>query len=161
MWSRILGFVSSLGLIPGCGCECGPAVAPGGRGSRVLGFFPSGGRGEVLRGYPARMVGSACRVVSTCSSSRARVPGGGRRTNRRADRGSGAGRLISSRRMRASVRRARPRPSSIPVISWIQFEMAHASNAAHIHTCLLYTSDAADEEDSVDLGGRRIIKKKK
>ena len=26
--------------------------------------------------------------------------------------------------------------------------------------CLLYTSDAADEEDSVDLGGRRIIKKK-
>eukprot|EP00658_Telonema_sp_P-2_P000478 TRINITY_DN10182_c0_g2_i4.p1 TRINITY_DN10182_c0_g2~~TRINITY_DN10182_c0_g2_i4.p1 ORF type:complete len:105 (-),score=23.04 TRINITY_DN10182_c0_g2_i4:63-377(-) len=31
----------------------------------------------------------------------------------------------------------------------------------HTHTCLLYTSDAADEEDSVDLGGRRIIKKKK
>src|SRR5665648_1167826 len=27
--------------------------------------------------------------------------------------------------------------------------------------CLLYTSDAADEEDSVDLGGGRIIKKKK
>ena len=27
--------------------------------------------------------------------------------------------------------------------------------------CLLYTSDAADEEDSVDLGGRRILKKKK
>src|SRR5664280_2424131 len=27
------------------------------------------------------------------------------------------------------------------------------------HICLLYTSDAADEEDSVDLGGRRIIKK--
>ena len=24
-------------------------------------------------------------------------------------------------------------------------------------TCLLYTSDAADEEDSVDLGGRRLI----
>ena len=29
------------------------------------------------------------------------------------------------------------------------------------NTCLLYTSDAADEEDSVDPGGRRIIKKKK
>ena len=28
-------------------------------------------------------------------------------------------------------------------------------------SCLLYTSDAADEEDSVDLGGRLIIKKKK
>ena len=29
------------------------------------------------------------------------------------------------------------------------------------HVCLLYTSDAADERSSVDLGGRRIIKKKK
>ena len=28
-------------------------------------------------------------------------------------------------------------------------------------SCLLYTSDAADEEDSGDLGGLRIIKKKK
>ena len=28
------------------------------------------------------------------------------------------------------------------------------------YACLLYTSDAADEEDSVDLGGRRIIKKR-
>ncbi len=26
--------------------------------------------------------------------------------------------------------------------------------------CFLYTSDAADERSSVDLGGRRIIKKK-
>ena len=30
-----------------------------------------------------------------------------------------------------------------------------------VKTCLLYTSDAADERSSVDLGGRRIIKKKK
>ena len=30
-----------------------------------------------------------------------------------------------------------------------------------ICTCLLYTSDAADERSSVDLGGRRIIQKKK
>ena len=29
-----------------------------------------------------------------------------------------------------------------------------------IQDCLLYTSDAADERSSVDLGGRRIIKKK-
>ena len=28
------------------------------------------------------------------------------------------------------------------------------------YCCLLYTSDAADERSSVDLGGRRIIKKK-
>ena len=31
----------------------------------------------------------------------------------------------------------------------------------HLYSCLLYTSDAADERSSVDLGGRRIIKKKK
>ena len=31
----------------------------------------------------------------------------------------------------------------------------------HFSFCLLYTSDAADERSSVDLGGRRIIKKKK
>eukprot|EP00828_Plagiopyla_frontata_P044501 TRINITY_DN728_c0_g3_i2.p2 TRINITY_DN728_c0_g3~~TRINITY_DN728_c0_g3_i2.p2 ORF type:complete len:118 (-),score=15.80 TRINITY_DN728_c0_g3_i2:7-360(-) len=35
------------------------------------------------------------------------------------------------------------------------------SHVLCVDTCLLYTSDAADEEDSVDLGGRRIIKKKK
>ena len=35
-------------------------------------------------------------------------------------------------------------------LSWIWFK-----------NCLLYTSDAADERSSVDLGGRRIIKKKK
>ena len=30
----------------------------------------------------------------------------------------------------------------------------------YISSCLLYTSDAADERSSVDLGGRRIINKK-
>ena len=33
-------------------------------------------------------------------------------------------------------------------------------DAAQGIDCLLYTSDAADEEDSVDLGGRRVIEKK-
>ena len=41
----------------------------------------------------------------------------------------------------------------------------HSSFSLHSitmnRTCLLYTSDAADERSSVDLGGRRIIKKKK
>ena len=32
---------------------------------------------------------------------------------------------------------------------------------AWVKDCLLYTSDAADERSSVDLGGRRIIKKTK
>ena len=35
-----------------------------------------------------------------------------------------------------------------------------ADVARHDQVCLLYTSDAADERSSVDLGGRRIIKKK-
>ena len=47
-------------------------------------------------------------------------------------------------------------------------EPGHANNAApsyfrtlnRVESCLLYTSDAADERSSVDLGGRRIIKKK-
>ena len=34
------------------------------------------------------------------------------------------------------------------------------SGELHPFTCLLYTSDAADERSSVDLGGRRILKKK-
>eukprot|EP00656_Telonema_subtile_P007817 TRINITY_DN1366_c0_g2_i1.p1 TRINITY_DN1366_c0_g2~~TRINITY_DN1366_c0_g2_i1.p1 ORF type:complete len:521 (+),score=112.10 TRINITY_DN1366_c0_g2_i1:693-2255(+) len=51
--------------------------------------------------------------------------------------------------------------------TWLQQQLFMAKSAAR-HTfvlsatpCLLYTSDAADEEDSGDLGGRRIIKKKK
>ena len=35
-----------------------------------------------------------------------------------------------------------------------------ANNAEQAKACLLYTSDAADELCRVDLGGRRIIKKK-
>ena len=43
-----------------------------------------------------------------------------------------------------------------------------AKTAAHVtilqrsptYVCLLYTSDAADERSSVDLGGRRHLKKK-
>src|SRR5664279_6390458 len=42
-------------------------------------------------------------------------------------------------------------------ITGISFDGGYAEYVV----CLLYTSDAADEEDSVDLGGRRIIKKKK
>ena len=35
-----------------------------------------------------------------------------------------------------------------------------AADLQRVVACLLYTSDAADERSSVDLGGRRIIKKK-
>ena len=38
--------------------------------------------------------------------------------------------------------------------------VGHGVGRALHEDCLLYTSDAADERSSVDLGGRRIIKKK-
>ena len=40
------------------------------------------------------------------------------------------------------------------------FAFALQADEAQLWPCLLYTSDAADERSSVDLGGRRIIKKK-
>eukprot|EP00658_Telonema_sp_P-2_P034104 TRINITY_DN24928_c0_g1_i1.p1 TRINITY_DN24928_c0_g1~~TRINITY_DN24928_c0_g1_i1.p1 ORF type:complete len:343 (-),score=83.42 TRINITY_DN24928_c0_g1_i1:27-968(-) len=43
-------------------------------------------------------------------------------------------------------------PSQLPLVLKVIFE---GMNGAH--SCLLYTSDAADEEDSGDLGGRGII----
>ena len=44
----------------------------------------------------------------------------------------------------------------VPLIAELGYEPVRADQ----DTCLLYTSDAADERSSVDLGGRRIIKKK-
>ena len=45
--------------------------------------------------------------------------------------------------------------------TWIVFQSKIGLIYTHETGCLLYTSDAADERSSVDLGGRRIIKKKK
>src|SRR5664279_5942110 len=46
------------------------------------------------------------------------------------------------------------------LVNVADIETIRLSRLDTVHnTCLLYTSDAADEEDSVDLGGRRIIKK--
>eukprot|EP00658_Telonema_sp_P-2_P060833 TRINITY_DN49644_c0_g1_i1.p1 TRINITY_DN49644_c0_g1~~TRINITY_DN49644_c0_g1_i1.p1 ORF type:complete len:149 (+),score=38.80 TRINITY_DN49644_c0_g1_i1:204-650(+) len=53
-------------------------------------------------------------------------------------------------------------PRSEPMLSDQAIRQAHPQpQSTEYKRCLLYTSDAADEEDSVDLGGRRIIKKKK
>ena len=41
-----------------------------------------------------------------------------------------------------------------------RFVMHYRVVSTRHNRCLLYTSDAADERSSVDLGGRRIIKKK-
>src|SRR5665648_672959 len=47
------------------------------------------------------------------------------------------------------------------VLVFLKISRKHVNRIINLHgDCLLYTSDAADEEDSVDLGGRRIIKKK-
>ena len=43
---------------------------------------------------------------------------------------------------------------------WLLF-FTNLGRVYRAKACLLYTSDAADERSSVDLGGRRIIKKKK
>eukprot|EP00828_Plagiopyla_frontata_P040210 TRINITY_DN5383_c0_g1_i1.p4 TRINITY_DN5383_c0_g1~~TRINITY_DN5383_c0_g1_i1.p4 ORF type:complete len:160 (+),score=30.96 TRINITY_DN5383_c0_g1_i1:840-1319(+) len=43
---------------------------------------------------------------------------------------------------------------------FLKTKVNNSQNKQLSENCLLYTSDAADEEDSVDLGGRRIIKKK-
>ena len=47
-------------------------------------------------------------------------------------------------------------------LATVETEVVGKSGKGHARLghCLLYTSDAADERSSVDLGGRRIIKKK-
>ena len=45
-------------------------------------------------------------------------------------------------------------------ISGSLFVETQTDSKIRASACLLYTSDAADERSSVDLGGRRIIKKK-
>ena len=80
--------------------------------------------------------------------------------------------LVRSRGLRDVYKRQNlPSPgfwaSISAAISTIQATPKESRNPVKImgrapgSTCLLYTSDAADERSSVDLGGRRIIKKKK
>ena len=66
--------------------------------------------------------------------------------------------------MRAERGSAEQLPADAPVLQrelYLLLEARAADDAlARLLPCLLYTSDAADERSSVDLGGRRIIKKK-
>ena len=48
-----------------------------------------------------------------------------------------------------------------PVMKPLTLGATFAPGEIEVFHCLLYTSDAADEEDSGDLGGRPITKKKK
>ena len=64
--------------------------------------------------------------------------------------------------IRDSVRGAavRRRPLFRHLLEPVAAVRAARTQGADMMRCLLYTSDAADERSSVDLGGRRIIKKK-
>ena len=52
-------------------------------------------------------------------------------------------------------------PSPATTFGHLDATVVLSRDIASLGICLLYTSDAADERSSVDLGGRRIIKKKK
>ena len=45
-------------------------------------------------------------------------------------------------------------------LGWVNTDQLPDPRPYRFYNCLLYTSDAADERSSVDLGGRRFIKKK-
>eukprot|EP00658_Telonema_sp_P-2_P047981 TRINITY_DN3651_c0_g1_i4.p1 TRINITY_DN3651_c0_g1~~TRINITY_DN3651_c0_g1_i4.p1 ORF type:complete len:194 (-),score=43.03 TRINITY_DN3651_c0_g1_i4:120-701(-) len=63
--------------------------------------------------------------------------------------------------IRAAKRQQEEPPSSVGGLPGRQQQQPPPPPSLFKRACLLYTSDAADEEDSVDLGGRRILKKKK
>ena len=66
------------------------------------------------------------------------------------------------RRSRYYVYRVTDVDSATPAITrWADPLALIKEGKGQLLLCLLYTSDAADERSSVDLGGRRTIKKKK
>ena len=76
---------------------------------------------------------------------------------------------VSSNGIVVAASQAAPTQATCPKCGGVVFLrvrrlMANSGNSyywQHMDGCLLYTSDAADERSSVELGGRRIIKKKK
>ena len=66
----------------------------------------------------------------------------------------------SPRSLSPSELRAKDFSHTILTSNWHGNQREIKTHCELISTCLLYTSDAADERSSVDLGGRRIIKKK-
>ena len=65
---------------------------------------------------------------------------------------------VYKRQVHRHLRIESPVGNAIPCRAAI--DGAHLEMLVGNMICLLYTSDAADERSSVDLGGRRIIKKK-
>ena len=78
------------------------------------------------------------------------------------DRGSHDGAVVSRAHLEGEIERGQFEVTGeITVAEVVDDGSAHHGALEHVYSCLLYTSDAADERSSVDLGGRRIIKKKK
>src|SRR5678815_1705546 len=59
---------------------------------------------------------------------------------------------------RAKAAEIQEKSMALAMAAFDKAKPALAKAYADTYTCLLYTSDAADERSSVDLGGRRIIK---
>src|SRR5664279_5737115 len=105
--------------------------------------------GRILRGLPSPPIRAISPYPASCPPG---IPPAARRVPFRT-----SGSLVD-RGLRPLARTRRPageRPPPGPG----QGQAAGQGDRLH-GCCLLYTSDAADEEDSVDLGGRRVIKKK-
>ena len=73
-------------------------------------------------------------------------------------RSRGLGDVYKRQALASAMAAAPARPSAAPMGTPINIMAKKATNS---RVCLLYKSDAADERSSVDLGGRRILKKKK
>src|SRR5665811_2466636 len=69
------------------------------------------------------------------------------------------GKTVDSTQARELLRKALQKNEADSVIE--AYNSLDTVNMPAGNTCLLYTSDAADDLTRVDLGGRRIIKKKK
>ena len=139
MRSRILVFGSSCGLIPGCGYDCDPVVAPGGRGSGPWGSLVgwSGGGVSGLSGADGGQCVQGGQHVVEQPGPVSRwwpqdVPAGGS-----GEPGGDVDQFSAEPGQRAALASA---AVVMPVISWIQLEMAQAINAAHIHTVLTVRS---------------------
>eukprot|EP00656_Telonema_subtile_P050679 TRINITY_DN662_c0_g1_i1.p1 TRINITY_DN662_c0_g1~~TRINITY_DN662_c0_g1_i1.p1 ORF type:complete len:323 (+),score=-27.64 TRINITY_DN662_c0_g1_i1:259-1227(+) len=137
-----------------------PRVSPASRGSRT--------RSSELRVY---LGGLENRSSWCCQAPTAPRPCEGRpataadRPNMEGHHDRRQGKVVTWLRVRWWARRAASTVesphSAFCVTKGLCHDLWFPFPVLCVDTCLLYTSDAADEEDSVDLGGRRIIKKKK
>src|SRR5664280_3660983 len=105
----------------------------------------AGGAGERLaRDLDFKLHGAATLIVGPLTAAPGRSRWRGRPPRMSSNRRAGGGCRTAERRRRSRNRRR-----------WGVRAIRQPARSSRPETCLLYTSDAADEEDSVDLGGRR------